>query len=142
MHPEIVQIGPGSCPKCGMALVPMVPAAGAPEEDAELRHMTRRLWVSAVLTSVAMVAAIATERVTLPLVYALVFMAGVVSAFEGPARQSLLPASRAFRSRPSSFRATRSATSQSSARSASSATASACRGRRAGSDGRSGSLRK
>src|SRR5438094_5013313 len=25
MHPEIVQIGPGSCPKCGMALVPMVP---------------------------------------------------------------------------------------------------------------------
>jgi Cu+-exporting ATPase len=27
MHPEIVQDGPGSCPKCGMALVPMVPAA-------------------------------------------------------------------------------------------------------------------
>ena len=26
MHPEIVQSGPGSCPKCGMALVPMVPA--------------------------------------------------------------------------------------------------------------------
>src|SRR5260221_8665462 len=25
MHPEIVQEGPGSCPKCGMALVPMVP---------------------------------------------------------------------------------------------------------------------
>jgi P-type Cu+ transporter len=25
MHPEVVQIGPGSCPKCGMALVPMVP---------------------------------------------------------------------------------------------------------------------
>ena len=23
MHPEIVQIGPGSCPKCGMALVPI-----------------------------------------------------------------------------------------------------------------------
>ena len=23
MHPEIVQVGPGSCPKCGMALVPM-----------------------------------------------------------------------------------------------------------------------
>jgi len=29
MHPEIVQVGPGSCPKCGMALVPMVPAAPA-----------------------------------------------------------------------------------------------------------------
>ena len=27
MHPEIVQKGPGSCPKCGMALVPIVPAA-------------------------------------------------------------------------------------------------------------------
>jgi len=27
MHPEIVQGGPGSCPKCGMALVPMVPSA-------------------------------------------------------------------------------------------------------------------
>jgi len=26
MHPEIVQQGPGSCPKCGMALVPMTPA--------------------------------------------------------------------------------------------------------------------
>ena len=25
MHPEIVQDGPGSCPKCGMALVPVVP---------------------------------------------------------------------------------------------------------------------
>jgi len=27
MHPEIVEGGPGSCPKCGMALVPMVPTA-------------------------------------------------------------------------------------------------------------------
>ncbi len=27
MHPEIVQDGPGSCPKCGMALVPV--AGGA-----------------------------------------------------------------------------------------------------------------
>ncbi|HEX6298020.1 MAG TPA: heavy metal-binding domain-containing protein, partial [Burkholderiales bacterium] len=27
MHPEIVQEGPGSCPKCGMALVPMLPVA-------------------------------------------------------------------------------------------------------------------
>jgi P-type Cu+ transporter len=50
MHPEIVQAGPGSCPKCGMALVPMVPgAAGAEEDKTELRDMTRRFWVSAVL---------------------------------------------------------------------------------------------
>ncbi len=27
MHPEVVQAGPGSCPKCGMALEPVVPAA-------------------------------------------------------------------------------------------------------------------
>src|SRR5688572_30099020 len=47
MHPEIVQIGPGSCPKCGMALVPM---AGAAEDDTELRDLTRRLWVSAALS--------------------------------------------------------------------------------------------
>jgi len=47
MHPEIVQVGPGSCPKCGMALVPM---DGAEEDDSELRDLTRRLWVSAALS--------------------------------------------------------------------------------------------
>jgi P-type Cu+ transporter len=82
MHPEIQQQGPGSCPKCGMALVPVLPAAaaeytcpmhpeihspkpgncpkcgmalvpvaGAKEDDSELRSMTRRFWVSAVLTA-------------------------------------------------------------------------------------------
>src|SRR5712671_2778876 len=48
MHPEIVQIGPGSCPKCGMALVPM--EAGV-EDDSELRDQVRRLWVSAILSA-------------------------------------------------------------------------------------------
>src|SRR6266850_1398630 len=38
MHPEVVQIGPGSCPKCGMALVPV---AGAEEDNSELRDLTR-----------------------------------------------------------------------------------------------------
>jgi len=47
MHPEIVQAGPGSCPKCGMALVPM---EGTVEDDAELRDLTRRLWFSAALS--------------------------------------------------------------------------------------------
>jgi len=47
MHPEVVQDGPGSCPKCGMALVPM---EGAQEDDSELRDMTRRFWVSLALT--------------------------------------------------------------------------------------------
>jgi P-type Cu+ transporter len=49
MHPEIVQVGPGSCPKCGMALVPM--QAGAAEDDSELRDLTRRFWISAVLSA-------------------------------------------------------------------------------------------
>jgi len=48
MHPEVVQAGPGSCPKCGMALVPV---AGAAEESAELNDMTRRFWLSAVLSA-------------------------------------------------------------------------------------------
>ncbi|MEM8589375.1 MAG: copper-translocating P-type ATPase [Pseudomonadota bacterium] len=49
MHPEIVQDRPGSCPKCGMALEAMgVPAAD--EENAELTDMTRRFWVSLVLS--------------------------------------------------------------------------------------------
>ncbi len=49
MHPEVVQDGPGTCPKCGMALEPMTPQAGE-EDDTELRDMTRRFWVSAALT--------------------------------------------------------------------------------------------
>jgi Cu+-exporting ATPase len=32
MHPEVQQEGPGSCPRCGMALVPLVPAAPAATE--------------------------------------------------------------------------------------------------------------
>src|SRR5579859_6285673 len=47
--------------------------------------------VPASMSSV-MLLAIATNRVTLPLVYAIVFVIGVASAFEGPARQSLIPA--------------------------------------------------
>ena len=49
MHPEIVQIGPGSCPKCGMALEPMVLTLDdAP--DPEYVDMKRRFWISAALT--------------------------------------------------------------------------------------------
>jgi len=59
MHPEIVQDGPGSCPKCGMALEPMLPAAETEEENAELRDMTRRFRVSAVLSAPLVVLAMA-----------------------------------------------------------------------------------
>jgi Cu+-exporting ATPase len=49
MHPEVVTDGPASCPLCGMALEPMTPSAG-PEDDSELRDMTRRFVVSAAFT--------------------------------------------------------------------------------------------
>ena len=49
MHPEIVQIGPGSCPKCGMALEPKVMTLDD-GPDPEYVDMKRRFWISAVLT--------------------------------------------------------------------------------------------
>ncbi len=49
MHPEIVQDHPGTCPKCGMALEPRTVTAMV-EEDAELRDMRLRFWISAALT--------------------------------------------------------------------------------------------
>jgi Cu+-exporting ATPase len=49
MHPEIVQIGPGSCPKCGMALEPMDVFAEV-EADPEYESMRLRFWVSAALS--------------------------------------------------------------------------------------------
>lgn len=47
MHPEVVQDGPGECPKCGMALEPMT--VTAEEQNPELVDMTRRFRVGAVL---------------------------------------------------------------------------------------------
>jgi Cu+-exporting ATPase len=49
MHPEIVQEGPGNCPKCGMALEPHTVTLEE-EGNPELKDMTRRFWISAVLT--------------------------------------------------------------------------------------------
>src|SRR5215467_9517777 len=49
MDPEIVQIGPGVCPKCGMALEPMDVFAEV-EADPEYDSMRRRFWVSAALS--------------------------------------------------------------------------------------------
>ena len=45
MHPEIVQIGPGTCPKCGMALEPMDILAEE-QADPEYESMRKRFWVS------------------------------------------------------------------------------------------------
>ena len=50
MHPEIEQGRPGPCPKCGMELEPKFATAAEQDPgDAELRAMTRRLWVSVLL---------------------------------------------------------------------------------------------
>jgi len=49
MHPQIRRNGPGQCPICGMALEPLEPTLDeAP--NPELIHMSRRFWVSAVLS--------------------------------------------------------------------------------------------
>ena len=48
MHPEIVRTEPGSCPICGMALEPRT--VTLEEHNPELRDMTRRFWISLVMT--------------------------------------------------------------------------------------------
>ncbi len=57
MHPEIVRAGPGSCPKCGMALVPIAGTGEA--DDSALRDLTRRFWVGAALSAPLIVIAMA-----------------------------------------------------------------------------------
>lgn len=42
MHPEIQQEGPGTCPKCGMALEPLMPTQD--DDNPELRDFSRRFW--------------------------------------------------------------------------------------------------
>ncbi len=49
MHPEVRQVGPGDCPKCGMALEPL--DATAEQDDSELREMTRRFWIALVFSA-------------------------------------------------------------------------------------------
>ena len=54
MHPEIIRLGPGSCPKCGMALEPMdIVAEEAP--DAEYISMRKRFFISAILSAPVLV---------------------------------------------------------------------------------------
>jgi Cu+-exporting ATPase len=48
MHPEIRQVGPGSCPICGMALEPLLATADA-GPNPELLDMTRRFWIGLAL---------------------------------------------------------------------------------------------
>ena len=47
MHPEVRQKGPGSCPKCGMALEPLI---AENIDDSEYRDMLKRFWLAAIFT--------------------------------------------------------------------------------------------
>ena len=49
MHPQIRQVGPGSCPICGMALEPEIATADA-GPNPELADMTRRFWIGLALS--------------------------------------------------------------------------------------------
>lgn len=49
MHPEVVSHAPGSCPICGMALEPQT-ASIEEEANPELVDMTRRFWLSTLLS--------------------------------------------------------------------------------------------
>lgn len=50
MHPEVRQVGPGSCPICGMALEPAEFSADHEEDRSEYLDMRKRFWASAALS--------------------------------------------------------------------------------------------
>ncbi|MGQ0662069.1 MAG: heavy metal translocating P-type ATPase [Pseudomonadota bacterium] len=68
MHPEIRQSGPGTCPKCGMALEPATLTAEA-APNPELADMTRRFLVGGALTVPMLALAMAPHIPGVPLQY-------------------------------------------------------------------------
>lgn len=56
MHPEVRQKGPGTCPKCGMALEPEAPSLDE-EENPELIDFQRRFWWTLPFTLIVFVLA-------------------------------------------------------------------------------------
>jgi P-type Cu+ transporter len=66
MHPEIMQVGPGSCPICGMTLEPQ-DAFAEVEADPEYGSMLRRFWVSAALAIPVLLLAMFGDVLRLPL---------------------------------------------------------------------------
>ncbi|WP_081769034.1 heavy metal translocating P-type ATPase [Herbaspirillum sp. RV1423] len=61
MHPEIRQSTPGSCPKCGMTLEPVMPSLEE-EENPELVDFRRRFWWTLPATVVVTVLAMAAHQ--------------------------------------------------------------------------------
>ncbi len=66
MHPQIIQIGTGNCPICGMALEPM-DALAEVEADPEYDSMSRRFWVSAALSLPVLLFAMFGDAFKLPI---------------------------------------------------------------------------
>jgi P-type Cu+ transporter len=50
MHPEIERENPGDCPICGMRLEPKTVATADHAEEAEIRSLSRKFWISLVFT--------------------------------------------------------------------------------------------
>ncbi|HEY5761164.1 MAG TPA: copper-translocating P-type ATPase [Steroidobacter sp.] len=63
MHPEIRQVGPGNCPKCGMALEPELPSEHV--DDSELRAVQRKFWIALALTAPVVIIAMAPHMLDL-----------------------------------------------------------------------------
>ncbi|MDF0678625.1 MAG: heavy metal-binding domain-containing protein, partial [Nitrosomonas sp.] len=63
MHPEIRQDHPGTCPKCGMALEPLLPDLD--DDNPELRDFSRRFWWTLPLTLVVLILAMFGEHLQL-----------------------------------------------------------------------------
>ncbi|HQR85431.1 MAG TPA: heavy metal translocating P-type ATPase [Limnohabitans sp.] len=61
MHPEIRQDHPGTCPKCGMTLEPLIPELEE-DENPELRDFQRRFWWTLPLTVIVTFLAMAGHR--------------------------------------------------------------------------------
>ncbi len=59
MHPGIRQIGPGACPKCGMALEPVLPNLETAEDNSEYEDFKQRFWYSLPLTVIVALLAMA-----------------------------------------------------------------------------------
>jgi Cu+-exporting ATPase len=64
MHLEIEQDHPGTCPKCGMALEPLIPSADD-GDNLELQDFSHRFWYSLPLTIMVMTLAMSGHVITL-----------------------------------------------------------------------------
>ncbi len=65
MHPQIRQIGPGTCPICGMALEPETPSEH--EDDSEINAVRTKFWVSLAFTLPVLVVAMLPHLLALEL---------------------------------------------------------------------------